>query len=107
KREQRLPGPKCVRGPGPARPGGEALQGVRGGGAAFPEDTAVPLVTYLFDHLELEQRGAGGDGVRVAGVRAALGRPGLERFLGFPFGDDEVALLALDRPQQLETDEAG
>ena len=35
------------------------------------------------------------------------GRPGLEGLLGGPLGDDEVAVLALDRTEQLEPEEPG
>ena len=41
---------------------------------------------------------------------ASIGRPGrprLERLFGFPLGHHEVAVLALDGPQQLEAEEAG
>ena len=60
--------------------------------------------------LELEQVGAGADrvgalaGVRRDGVAVA---PGDERLLVLPLGDDEVAVLALDRAEQLEAQEAG
>src|SRR5690349_13572728 len=61
-------------------------------------------------NLELQQRGAGGDRlVLLTGVRLhgrTLG-PRLERFVGLPLGDHEVAVLALDRTQQLEAEEAG
>lgn len=43
--------------------------------------------------------GMGGDG-RAAG-------PGLEGVLGLPLRHDKVAVLALDRPQQLESEESG
>ena len=61
-------------------------------------------------NLELEQLSTGGDRVRaLTGVRGdrRTGRPGLEGFLGHPPGDDEIAILALDRPEQLETEEPG
>src|SRR5712675_2427556 len=61
-------------------------------------------------NLELQQRRAGGHRVGpLAGVRLdgrAL-RPRLEGLLGLPLGDHEVAIVALDRAQQLEAEETG
>ena len=61
-------------------------------------------------NLELEQGRAGGDGIgaltRVR-LNGGTGRPGLKRLLGLPLRHDEVAIFALDRPQQLKAQEAG
>src|ERR1700754_1481207 len=61
-------------------------------------------------NLELEQRRAGGDGIgTLACVRldGRAGGPRLKRLFGFPVRHDEVAILALDRPQQLKAEETG
>ena len=69
----------------------------------------------LQDHLEAQQRRAVGDRLLAAvggrlRVAAREGRaldPRPERLLALPARVDEVARLALDRPQQLEAEEAG
>ena len=61
-------------------------------------------------NLELEKLSTGGNRVRaLTGVRCdrGTGLPGLEGLLGHPLGDYEIAILALDRPEQLEPEEAG
>src|SRR6476661_6271301 len=60
--------------------------------------------------LELEQRCAGRDGIGALARMSFDGgtvRPRLERLLGVPLRDDEIAVLTLDRPQQLKAEEAG
>src|SRR4051794_27741175 len=55
--------------------------------------------------LELEQRSARGDGVGslpCVCLDGGAARPGLECLVGFPLHHDEVAVFALDRPEQLE-----
>src|ERR1700752_3000513 len=61
-------------------------------------------------NLELQQRRACGNRVgALAGVRLDGGtrRPCLECFFGLPLRNHEVAVFALDRPQQLEAEETG
>src|SRR5215212_9165630 len=61
-------------------------------------------------NLELQQRSSRGDGIGpLSGVRldSRTAGPRLERFFRLPLRDDEVAVFALDRPQQLKAQETG
>src|SRR5215218_7321435 len=61
-------------------------------------------------NLELQQRSSRGHGIGPLSGMRLHGRtagPRLERFFGLPLRDDEVAVFSLDRPQQLEAQEAG
>jgi hypothetical protein len=62
------------------------------------------------DNLELEQGCSGGHGVGGLSLVCLDGRtrrPRLESLFGLPLRDDEVAILALDRAQQLKAQETG
>ena len=59
-------------------------------------------------NLELEQRRTGGNRVGALTGVSRYGRacgPGLEGLLGLPLGHDEVAVIALHRPEQLKPEE--
>lgn len=61
-------------------------------------------------NLELEQLSTGGNRIGAfagVGCDRRPGRPGLEGVLGLPLGDNEVAVLAFDRAEQLESQKSG
>src|SRR6478672_12046455 len=61
-------------------------------------------------NLELQKRRSGGHGIRALTGVCLDGRPGrprLERLFRLPMRHDEVAVLALDRAEQLKAQETG
>src|SRR5574340_1040926 len=73
-----------------------------------PVRSALGRARHVQDHLEFEQRGTGGDRLRAlagVGLPCRAVAPCDERFFVLPLGDHEVAVLAFDRSEQLESEE--